>query len=114
MAWFECHFKLVADRFEVVALVLLVPHALAWLDLMGLLAMELFAVGARILLWLVIFFLLLFSVATSQLGALGFLALACAWLVFILGQVAVRAYAVCRFSVHGVSVLTHHRLEVGH
>jgi hypothetical protein len=51
---------------------------------MGLLAMELFAVRARIVLWLIIFFLLLFPAATSQLGALGFLALACAWLAFVL------------------------------
>ncbi len=51
---------------------------------MGLLAMELFAVGARIFLWLVIFFLLLIPAAILQLGALGFLALACAWLAFIL------------------------------
>ncbi len=85
MAWFECHFKLIADRFEAVALVLLVPHALVQFNLMGLLAMKLFSVGARILFWLIIFFLLLFPAATSQLGALGFLALACAWLAFILG-----------------------------
>ncbi len=87
MVWFECHFKLIADRFEAVALVLLVPHALVWFNLMGLFAMELFAVGAGILLWLVIFFLLLFPVATLQLGALGFLVLACAWLAFVLRQV---------------------------
>ena len=43
---------------------------------MGLLAMELLAVGARILLWLIVIVLLLFSAATLQLGALGFLALA--------------------------------------
>jgi hypothetical protein len=48
VAWFECHLKLVAGRFEAVALVLLVPHALVWFD--SLLAMELFAVGAHILL----------------------------------------------------------------
>jgi hypothetical protein len=76
--------------------------------------MELFAVGARILLWLVIFFLFLFPAATSQLGVLGFLALACAWLAFALGRVAVGGYAICRFGVRGVGVLTHHRLEVGH
>ncbi len=49
MAWFECHFKLVADQFEAVAIVLLVPHALFRFDLMGFLAMELLAVGACIL-----------------------------------------------------------------
>ncbi len=76
---------------------------------MGLLAMELFAVlGARIFLWFVIYVLLLFSAAALRLGALGFLALACAWLAFFLGQVAVGAYAVHQFGVHGVGVLTHH------
>ena len=85
MAWFECHFKLATDQFEAVALVLLVPHALVWFDLMGLLAMELLAVGARILLALLVLVLLLFSTAALQLGALGFLALACAWLAFFLG-----------------------------
>ncbi len=64
MAWFECHFKLIADRFEAVDFVLLVPHALVQFNSMGLLAMEPFAVGARILLWLVIFFFLLFPAAT--------------------------------------------------
>jgi hypothetical protein len=84
MAWFECHFNLVAYRFEAVALVLLVPHALVQFESIGLLVMTLFAVGASILLWLVIFFLLLFPATTSQLGALGFPALVCAWLAFIL------------------------------
>ncbi len=69
---------------------------------MGLLAMELLAVGTRILLWLVIFVLLLFSAATARLGALGFLALAWAWLAFFLRQVAVGAYTARRFGVHGV------------
>jgi hypothetical protein len=91
VAWFECHFKLVADRFEAVAIVLFVPHPFVWFNLMGFLAMELFAVGARILLWLVIFFLLLFPAATSQLGALGFLVLTCSCLAFILRLVAVGA-----------------------
>jgi hypothetical protein len=86
---------LVADRFEAVAIVLLVPHALVRFDLMGLLAMELFAVGARILLWLLNFLLFLFPAATLRLGALEFLVLACAWLAFVLGRVAVRAYAIC-------------------
>ncbi len=52
---------------------------------MGLLAMKLLAVGARILLWLVVVVLLLFPAVTLQLGALGFLALVCAWLAFVLG-----------------------------
>ncbi len=49
MAWFECHIELVADQFEAVALVLFVPHALVRFNLMGLLVIELLAVGARIL-----------------------------------------------------------------
>jgi hypothetical protein len=80
---------------------------------MGLLAIEILAVGARILLWLVVLVLLLFSAATLQLGALGFLAFTCAWLVVFLGQVTVGAYALCRFSVRGVGVITHHCVEVG-
>ncbi len=80
---------------------------------MGLLAMELLAVGACILLWLVILVLLLFSAATLQIGALGFLALACARLAFFLRLATVGAYAVCQFGVHGNGVLTHHSLEVG-
>jgi hypothetical protein len=52
---------------------------------MGLLAVELLEVGANILLWLIVLVLLLFSIATSRLGALRFLALACAWLAFFLG-----------------------------
>jgi hypothetical protein len=95
-----------------VALVLFVPHALVRFDSMGLLAMELLAVGASILLWLVILVLLLFTAATLQLGALGFLAPTCALLAFFLGQVAVGAYAVCRFGLRGVSVLIHHQLGV--
>jgi hypothetical protein len=49
VAWFECHIELVADQFEAVALVLFVPHALVRFNLMGLLVIELLAVGARIL-----------------------------------------------------------------
>ncbi len=113
MVWFECHFELVADQFEALFLVLLVPHALVRFDLMGLLAMELLAVGARILLCLIVLVLLLLSPATSRLGALGFLALACMWLAFFFGQVPVGAYAVSQFGVRRVGVLTHHRFEVG-
>jgi hypothetical protein len=113
VVWFECHFKLVPDQFEAVALVLLVPHAFVWFDLIEILAMELIAVGARILLWLVVLVLVLFSLATSGLGALGFLEFACTWLAFFLRQVVVKAYAVRRFGVRGVGVLTHHYLEVG-
>jgi hypothetical protein len=103
----------VVDLFEAVAFVLLVPHAFFWFNLMGLLAMELLAVGARVLLWLVVLVHLLFLAATTRLGALGFLALACAWLAFFVRQVAVGADAVRQFGVRRVGVLTHHRLEVG-
>jgi hypothetical protein len=72
-------------QFEVVALILLVPDALVWCDSMGLLASELLAVGARILLWLVVLVLLLFSASALQLRLLGFLALMCMWLAFFFG-----------------------------
>ncbi len=112
MAWFECHLELVKDQFETVALVFLVLHALIWFDSMGLLAMELLAVGARILLWLLVLVLLLFSASPVQLGALGFLAIASTWPAFFFGQVAVGIHAVRQFGVCGVGVLSHHRLEV--
>jgi hypothetical protein len=63
MAWFERHFEIISDQFEAVALVFLVPHALVWFDLMRLLVMELLAVGAQILLWLIVLVLLLFSLS---------------------------------------------------
>jgi hypothetical protein len=66
---------------------------------MGLIAMELLAVGARILLWLVVLVILLFSASAAQLGMMGFLAIASPWLAFFLGQVAVRIHAVRRFGV---------------
>jgi hypothetical protein len=61
---------------------------------MGLLAMELLTMGACILLWLVVLVLLMFTAATLQLEALGFLALACTWLAFFL-LVTLGAHAVC-------------------
>ncbi len=45
MAWFERYFELVADQFEAVDLVFLVPHALVRFNLMGHLVMELFCSG---------------------------------------------------------------------
>jgi hypothetical protein len=104
VAWFERHFKLVIDQFEVVALVFLIPHALVQFNLMGLLAMELLAVGARILFWFIALVLLLFSVSALWLGTLGFLALLCTWLAFFFGQVAVGTHAVCWFGVRRVGV----------
>ncbi len=64
------------------ALVFLAPHALVRFNSMRLLAMELLAVGARILLWLVVLVLFLFTASAVQLGMLGFLAIASTWLVF--------------------------------
>ncbi len=75
MAWFERHFKLITDQFEAVSLVFLVPHALVWFDSMGLLAMDFLAVGARILLWLVILVLLLSLSSAAQLVTIRFLAI---------------------------------------
>jgi hypothetical protein len=95
VAWFEHHFELVTDQFESVALVLLVPHALVQFNLMRLLAMELLAVGARILLWLVILVLLLFSASAVCHGMLGFFSIGCTWLAFFFGQVAVKIHTVC-------------------
>ncbi len=56
--------------------------------------MELFAVGARIFFWFVVFVLLLFSASALQLGMLGFLVLGCTWLAFFFEQIAVRTHAV--------------------
>ncbi len=76
--------------------------------------MELLAVGVRILLWLVVLVLLLFTASALRLGTLGFLSIACTWLAFFFGRVAAGTQAVHQFSVRGVSVLSHHRLEVGY
>jgi hypothetical protein len=81
---------------------------------MKLLVMELLAVGACILFWLVVLILLLFSVSAARLGTLGFLAITSTWLVFFFGQVPVRIHAACLFGVRGVSVLSHHCLEAGY
>ncbi len=85
MAWFEHHFELITDQFEAVAFVFFVPHALVRFNSMKVLAMELLAVEACMLLWLVDLVLLLFSASAMQLEALGFLAIASAWLVFFFG-----------------------------
>ncbi len=54
VAWFESHLKLVADGFEMVSLVFLVPHAFVWVDVMGLPVLEFLAMGADVLCWKVI------------------------------------------------------------
>ena len=84
MAWLELHLHLVANRFEAVAFVLLVPHAFLWFDFVGLLAMELLAVWAiillpllillrRLLLIFLLILLLLLITSTSQFGPACFL-----------------------------------------
>ncbi len=85
MVWLERHFELVTDQFEAVALEFLVPHALVRFDSMRLLAMELLAVGAHILLWLMVLVLLLFYASATCLGTLGFLAIMSMWLAFFFG-----------------------------
>jgi hypothetical protein len=78
---------------------------------MRLLPMELLAVGARILHWLIVLGLLLFFVSTAQLRTLGFLAIVSTWLAFFFGKVAIGIHPVCQFGVCRVGVLSHHCLE---
>jgi hypothetical protein len=59
-AWFEIDLKLIADRLEAVSLIFFVPHAFVRLDAMGLLAVVFLAMGARVLLWLIVLGLLFF------------------------------------------------------
>ena len=58
-----------------VALVIFVPHALVWVDAVGLPAVEFIAVGASVLFGFVILTLLLFLTSSMQIGMLGFLAI---------------------------------------
>jgi hypothetical protein len=60
VAWLESHLKLVADEFEMVSLVFLVPYAFVRVNAMGLSALEFLAVGAGVLCGRVIVVLLLF------------------------------------------------------
>jgi hypothetical protein len=60
VAWFESHLELVTDGFEMVPLVFSVPHAFVWVGMMGLLALELLAMGASVLCLRFITVLLLF------------------------------------------------------
>jgi hypothetical protein len=59
-AWFEIDLKLIADRLETVSLIFFVPHAFVRLDAMGFLAVVFLAMGARVLLWLIVLGLLFF------------------------------------------------------
>ncbi len=61
-------------RLEAVSLIFFVPHAFVRLNAMGLLAVVFLAMGAHVLLWLVVLVLLFFPFLAS-LGLLGFLVL---------------------------------------
>jgi hypothetical protein len=71
-AWLELYFELIADQLEAVSLILLVPHAFVRFDAMGLPAMVFLAVGACVLLWLVVV-VLRFLLFPARLGFIGFL-----------------------------------------
>ena len=73
-AWFEIDLKLIADRLEAVSLIFFVPHAFVRLDAMGLLAVVFLAMGARVLLWLIVLSLLFFFFSRAM-AFLGFLCL---------------------------------------
>ncbi len=68
-----------------VALVFLVPHAFVRLDAMGLLAVVFLAMGACVLLWLLVVLVLLFLLFVTRLGLLGFLVRPVACLARLLG-----------------------------
>ncbi len=74
-AWFEIDLKLIADQLEAVSLIFFVPHAFVRFDAMGLLAVVFLAMGARVLLWLIVLGLLFFLFLARR-GLLGFLVLA--------------------------------------
>jgi len=67
----------------VVSLIFLVPRAFVRLNAMGLLAVVFLAMGARVLLWLVVR-VLLFFLFLASLGLLGFLVLVFARLALLL------------------------------
>ncbi len=60
MAWLESHHELIADGFEMVSHVFLVPHAFVRVDAMGLPVLEFLAVGAGVLCGRIVVILLLF------------------------------------------------------
>ena len=74
-AWLEIYLELIADQLEAVSLIFFVPRAFVRLNTMGLLAVVFLAIGARVLLWLVVL-VLLFFLFLANLGLLGFLVLA--------------------------------------
>ncbi len=81
--WLEIYLKLIADQLEAVSLIFLVPHAFVLLNAMGLLAVVFLAMGACVLLWLIILGLL-FLLFPARLGLLGFHVLAFARLATLL------------------------------
>jgi hypothetical protein len=89
-AWPEIYLELIAYQLEVVSFVFFVPHAFVRLNAMGLLAVVLLAMGARVLLWLVVL-VLLFFLFLARLGLLGFFVLAYARLALLLRRAPVRA-----------------------
>ena len=92
-AWVEIDLKLIADRLEAVSLIFFVPHAFVRLDATGLLAVVFLAMGARVLLWLIVLGLLFFLFFARR-GLLGFLVLAFARLALLLRRAAVGASTV--------------------
>ena len=82
-AWLEINFELIIDRLEAVSLIFFVPHAFVWLDAMGLLAVVFLAMGAHVLLWLVVL-VLLFFLFLASLDLLRFLVLAFVRLTLLL------------------------------
>jgi hypothetical protein len=86
-AWFEINLKLIADRLEAVSLIFFVSHAFFRLDAMGLLVVVFLAMGARVLLWLIVLGLFFF-LFLARLGLHGFLVLAFARLALLLRRAA--------------------------
>ena len=87
-AWLEINFELIADRLDAVSLIFLVSRAFVRLDAMGLLVVVFLAMGARVLLWLIVL-VLLFFLFLASLGLLGFLVLAFARLAPLLRRATV-------------------------
>ena len=71
-AWLELYVELIADWLEAVSLILLVPHAFVRFNAMGLPAVVFLAMGACVLLWLIVL-VLCFLLFPVRLGLLGFL-----------------------------------------
>ena len=92
-AWLEIDLELIADRLEAVSLIFFVPHAFVRFDAMGFLAVVFLAMGARVLLWLIVLGLL-FLLFLACRGLLGFLVLAFARLALLLRRATVGASSI--------------------